>query len=253
MAINNQTPQQARVTDILKSNRQRMIDLYQASPLPVKDMVVNFPLYTRSSAIAKMLYVQELYRLALHVPGVIMEFGVWWGANLALFESFRAIYEPYNYARKIIGFDTFEGYSSLSEKDGESEFVNQGNYSVPSDYSEHLTEILDCHQTENIMSNVKKYELIKGDATVTIKDYLNSHKETIIALAYFDMQLYQPTKVCLEAIKPYLTKGSVIAMDELNCPEFSGETVALREVFGTSNIRLVRSQILPDRSYFIFE
>ncbi len=253
MNVENKTPQQTRVTDLHKNNRRLMMELYQGSPLPREDMVVNFPLYTRSSAIAKMLYVQELYHLILKVPGVVMEFGVWWGANLALFESYRAIYEPYNYTRKIIGFDTFEGYTSLSEDDGSSEFVKEGNYRVSADYIAHLSAVMDCHQTENVMSNVKKYELIKGDATITIKDYLNSHKETIIALAYFDMQLYQPTKVCLEAIKPYLTKGSVIALDELNCPEFSGETIALREVFGTSNIRLVRSQILPDRSYFIFE
>ncbi len=253
MTVKNQTPQQARLTELHKSNRQRMLELYQKSPLPIGDMVVNFPLYTRSSAIAKMLYIQELYQLIAEVPGVVMEFGVWWGANLALFESYRAIYEPYNYTRKIIGFDTFEGYASLSTIDGDSGFVNEGNYSVPPNYSEHLAAVLDCHQAENVMANVKKYELIKGDATQSINEYLNAHKETIVALAYFDMQLYQPTKVCLEAIKPCLTKGSVIALDELNCPEYPGETIALREVFGTNNVRLIRSKILPDRTYFVID
>ena len=31
-----------------------------------------------------------------------MEFGVRWGQNLALFESFRGIYEPYNYSVELL-------------------------------------------------------------------------------------------------------------------------------------------------------
>ena len=253
MSVLNQTPQQSRSTDKARTNRQKMMDLYQSSPLPVQDMVVNFPLYTRSSAVAKLLYINELYEKIVQTPGVIMEFGVWWGANLALFESLRAVYEPYNYTRKIIGFDTFEGYQSITNEDGKSDFVQEGNYGIDKDYLDHLAEVMDCHQNENVMANVKKYDLIKGDASQTIKTYLDDHPETIISLAYFDMQLYKPTKECLERIKPHLTKGSLIAMDEINCHEFPGETVALQEVFGLNNIRLIRSKILPDRAYFIIE
>lgn len=249
----NVTPMQAKVTPDQKNNRMQLIALYQDSKIPVQDMVVNFPLYTRSSAIAKLLYINELYELIIKTPGVIMEFGVWWGANLALFESLRAVYEPYNYTRKVIGFDTYEGYTSITAQDGNSDLVTENNYNVHEGYIDHLAKVLDCHQQENVMSNVKKYELVKGDATKTIHEYLGKHPETIISLAYFDMQLYAPTKACLEAIMPHLTKGSVIAMDEINCAEFPGETVALREVFGLENIRLIRSKILPDRSYFVVE
>jgi hypothetical protein len=103
------------------------------------------------------------------------------------------------------------------------------------------------------MSHLKKYELVKGDATVTIKKYVEQHPETIISLAYFDLQLYEPTKSCLEAIKPHLTKGSVIAMDEINCPEFPGETLALKEVFDLQKLHILRSAFLPDRSYIVFD
>ena len=37
-----------------------------------------------------------------------MEFGVQYGLSLSYFKL-RAIYEPYNYSREIIGFDTFKG------------------------------------------------------------------------------------------------------------------------------------------------
>lgn len=72
-------------------------------------------------------------------------------------------------------------------------------------------------------------------------------------MAYFDFDLYEPTKKCLEAIQPYLTKGSVIAFDELNTPEFPGETIALREVLGLSRYSIRRDPLNPLTSYIIVE
>ena len=102
-------------------------------------------------------------------------------------------------------------------------------------------KILDYHEQEAPMSHIKKYELIKGDAVVEIDQYLHDNPETIIALAYFDFDLYKPTKKCLAAINGYLTKGSIIGFDELHLHEFPGETLALKEVFGLDKYELIRS------------
>lgn len=244
---------QSRATDEQKAARQELLELYRSSPIPTEELLVNLGLYMRSSVVAKMLYVNELYQMITHLPGVVMEFGVWWGQNLALFESLRGVYEPYNYTRKIIGFDTFEGYPSVAPEDGAHELAAVGQYAVTDNYVEYLQRVLDYHERENTMPHVKKYELVKGDATLTMDKYLAEHPETIVALAYFDMQLYEPTKHCLEALKPHLVRGSVIALDELNSDEFPGETVAVREVFGLDSYRIERSQFLPDRSYLVFE
>ena len=37
------------------------------------------------------------------------------------------------------------------------------------------------------------------------------------------MDIYKPTKNCLKAIKPHLTKGSILAFDEPNCKDFLGK------------------------------
>jgi len=244
---------QTRGSEKQLEGREKLVELFKTCPIPTDQLVTNLPLLMRSSVVAKFLYINEIYQKIIETPGVIMEFGVWWGQNIALFENLRAVYEPYNYTRRVIGFDTFTGYTSISEKDGTSDFVSEGAYSVSGDYLDYLRQVLDYHQGENTMSHIKKYELVKGDATKTINQYLEKHTETIIALAYFDMQLYEPTKKCLEAIRPYLTRGSVIAMDELNIEEFPGETVAFREVFGLDKYKIVRSKFLPDRSYIIVD
>lgn len=244
---------QTRASESQFQARKALLDLFNRCPIPTEQLLVNLHLYMRSSVLAKLLYVNELYQKIINIPGVIMEFGVWWGANLALFESLRAVYEPYNYTRKTIGFDTFTGYPSISPEDGKSELAAKGAYSVTESYEKYLAELLDYHEQENTISHVKKYELVKGDVNVTIDQYLTKHPETIIALAYFDLQLYEPTKKCLQAIKPHIIKGSVIAMDELNSEEFPGETLAFKEVWGLDKHKIMRSQFLPDRSYIIVD
>lgn len=234
-----------------KEARKTLLRLYQSSPIPAEQLLVNLHLYMRSSVIAKMLYLNELYRQIVNLPGVIMEFGVWWGANLALFESLRAVYEPYNFTRRIIGFDTFTGYTPPKDQDGKSDFVAKGAYSVSAGYEDYLQKLLDYHESENALSQVKKIQLVKGDAGRTITQYLSGHPETIISLAYFDLQLYAPTKACLQAIRPHLVKGSIIAMDELNSPDFPGETIAFKELFELGKCRLIRSEFLPDRCYLV--
>jgi hypothetical protein len=231
--------------------RQELNSLFQASPLPVDDLLVNLPLYMRSSTVAKLLWIDEVYRLIIDTPGIVVEFGTWWGANLALFESLRAVYEPYNYTRRIVGFDTFEGYSQPTTDDGKTEFVGAGRFAVGMSYLDHLRALMDYHEAENPMGHIPKYELVAGDVSTTLPQFLKRRPETIIALAYFDLQLYEPTRDCLTAIQPFLVPGSVIAMDELNAVEYPGETVAFREVLHDSSYTLRRSRYLPDRSYAI--
>jgi macrocin-O-methyltransferase TylF-like protien len=244
---------QTRASESQLQARQNLLNLFLHSPLEPDHLLVNLALYMRSSVLAKILYVNELYQHIIYTPGVIMEFGVWWGANLALFESLRAVYEPYNHARKIIGFDTFAGYPAIRPEDGGSELAIVGGYSVPPNYEQYLKQLLDYHEQENVLAHIKKYELVQGDVCMTIEEYIAKHPETIIALAYFDLQLYEPTKACLQAIRPFITRGTVIAMDELNSAEFPGETIAFREVFGLNKYKLRRSRFLPDRSYLIVE
>lgn len=238
--------------------KKRLLELYKNTPIIDEDILGNFGLYTRSIMLAKLLYLNELYQQILNVPGIIVEFGVWWGSNFALFNSFRSVYEPYNFTRKVVGFDTFEGYASFSPQDGDSPYVAEwsktGNgYLVTERYDDYLREVLDAHEQDNVVSHIKKYDIVKGNVVQTVGRYLDKNPEIVIALAYFDLALYEPTKKCLEAIRPHLVRGSVLAMDELNSHDFPGETIALREVLGLDRYRIVKSRFLHDRSYMIID
>lgn len=147
--------------------------------------------------------MHEIYSKIINVHGIVIEFGVRWGQNLSLFQSFRGMYEPFNHSRTIVGFDTFAGFPSVDEKDGVK--IAKGDYTVTDCYEQHLDVVLRAQETLSPIAHKKKYALVKGDATETIHTYLTQHPETVIALAYFDFDIYAPTKVCLEAILPRLT------------------------------------------------
>ena len=83
--------------------------------------------------------------------------------------------------------------------------------------------------------------MIKGDVSKTLNAYLEERKETLISLAYFDFDLYQPTIDCLNAIEPFLTPGAIIAFDEINVREWPGETEALREWLDGRDIQIQHS------------
>jgi hypothetical protein len=233
--------------------RTRMTQCFRDAPIPADQLLSNLGLFLNSKTLSRILAMDHLYRLVIDVPGVIMEFGVRWGQNCALFAALRGIYEPFNRHKKIVGFDTFEGFPSVASQDGVSEMMYKGNLAVTPEYKEYLEEILRCQEQDNPLPHITKFELRKGDARVEVDRYIAENPHTIVALAYFDFDLYEPTKHCLASIRPRLVKGSVLGFDELNDPDSPGETLALMEVFGLSGIKLKRFRYASRLSYFIVE
>jgi len=233
--------------------RQGLVKSFKECPIPDNEIFANLGLFLNRQNLSQLLFVNEMYQHILDVHGVIMEFGVRWGRNMALYESLRGIYEPFNHNRKIIGFDTFEGFPSVDEKDGKSDIIEVGAYNVTDNYEQYLAGILDYHEQESPISHIKKYELVKGDAVVSIEQYLKRNPQTIVAFAYFDFDIYEPTVACLNAIKDRLTKGSVIGFDELNHKDYPGETLALKEVLGLNRYQIRHSKFSPTQSYIVIE
>lgn len=233
--------------------REILYKLFKNRPMPDDQLLTCLGLYMRSSALVKILFINELYEHIQNIPGVIMEFGTWWGQNLVLFENLRAIYEPFNQSRRVIGFDTFKGYLQISNKDISGDIIKEGGYAVSEGYENYLKELISYHEKNNILGNIKKHTVIAGDVSEALPKFLRENPQTIIALAYFDLALYEPTKKCLEAIKPHLTRGSVVMFDELNSKEYPGETVAFKEIFKSEGFKLKQSRYMTDRALAIMD
>lgn len=231
--------------------RSEIIDLLQNCPIPKEELLLNTGLFLTPQTLSRVLYMDHLYKKILGVQGVVMEFGCRWGQNLALFSSMRGIYEPFNRLRKVVGFDTFSGFVNVDDCDGKD--MNSSSYAVTKQYEDYLDKLLSLQEKESPLPHLKKYELIKGDVCETVPQYLQDHPETIVALAYFDLDLYKPTKAVIDAIRHRIPKGAVIAFDEINDPACPGETLALLESFGINNFRIERYQYNARTSYFVYE
>tara|TARA_R100001163_G_C5063956_1_gene201392 strand:- start:2314 stop:3069 length:756 start_codon:yes stop_codon:yes gene_type:complete len=233
--------------------RNELYELLKECPIPEDQVLSNLGLFLNSKNLSRILFMNYIYQKIVDVQGVVFEFGTRWGQNVALFAALRGIYEPFNRHRKIVAFDTFEGFPSIHEKDGDSPMMVEGMLNLTENYDQYLSSVVSTIEKDNPLSHIQKFELRKGDGIVEIDSYLEQNPETIISLAYFDFDLYAPTKKCLEAIKPRLTKGSVVCFDELNDPDSPGETLALMEVFGLENVTLKRFPYVSRISYFIVE
>lgn len=234
--------------------RKDFVNVFKSCPIPDEDILQNLGLFISSKNLSRMLFMDHIYKLQLDVMGVVMEFGTRFGQNLAMFSALRGIYEPFNRIRKIIGFDTFTGFPSLNKNNDnlDSPIMKEGGLACTEDYEKYLESVMEYQENDNPLSHIKKFEIVKGDSSHELLKYLDKFPETIISLAFFDFDIYQPTRDCLENIEDRLVKGSVVAFDELCDRDSPGETRALREVFDLNDIRLKRLHHASRVSYFIY-
>ena len=223
--------------------RERLARMFVDSPLPSDDLMFNLGLYVRSSLLVKFLVLHEVYKRVKDIPGAVVEFGVWWGQNLVLFENLRAIHEPFNKQRRIVGFDTFDGYK------GKGAAPESSFYKTSGSHREYLQELLRVHEGNNAFAHMHGvHDLVAGDVTETAPAYFRDHPETIVALAYFDIGAYEPTLAALNAIRPHLIPGSMILFDELTWPGAPGEAIAFKEVFRGTTYAIEKVAMYPSKT-----
>lgn len=231
--------------------RQEMVQLVRQCPIPDNELLLNAGLFLTPQTLSRVLFMDFLYRQILDLQGVVMEFGCRWGQNLSLFCALRGIYEPFNRLRRVVGFDTFTGFPDVRPEDGDR--MRPGAYATSAGYEDYLARVLGHQEQESPLNHLRKFEIVKGDVTETVPRHLDEHKETVIALAYFDLDLYEPTLACLHAIRDRVTRGTVIGFDEANDASTPGETIALREALGLGRHSLRRYRYNARTSYLVIE
>lgn len=239
-----------RESSFQKENRKKLKDLFINTPVNKDEILENLGLFITSKNLSRILFFNEIYKKIINTEGIIIEFGLRWGQSIAVLSALRGLYEPYNIKRKIIGFDTFNGFGNNTKNDG-NRYV-KGSLKLPKNYKKYLESVIECIENDNPVNNVTKFQIIKGDAPLMINKYLIKETQTLISFVFFDMDTYKPTKKCLKIIKPYLSKGSIIAFDELNCDFARGITPALKEVYDISKLKIKRFPHISRISYIEF-
>jgi len=232
---------------------ERLSEYFNKSVGSTQDKLFNFPKYVSRQSLTLFLAKYELFKKTLEIHGSIVECGVLFGGGLMTFAHLSSIFEPVNYNRKIIGFDTFSGFPSLSQHDKKStsKFAHKGGMSI--DSFNDLTDCVKLFDSNRSLSHLQKIELVKGDATKTIPKYLKDNPHLIVSLLYLDFDLYKPTKIALENFVPRMPKGAIIAFDELNYKNWVGETKAVLDTMGIRKLRIQRFSFNTNMSYAVLD
>jgi len=211
----------------------------------------NFTKYVPRQDLTNFLARYEIFKKILHIPGNIIDCGVLFGGSLMAFAQFSAIFEHTNLMRKIIGFDTFSGFPSLRKEDGNySEFSRKGGFAINS-YND-LKKCTKLYDSNRFLNHIPKIELIRGDATKTIPQYIKDNPATVVSLLHIDFVLYEPTKTALEWFVPRMPKGAIIVFNLLNDDmHWPGTTKAVLDTIGINNLKIYKFSFTPYTQYVI--
>lgn len=213
----------------------------------------NFPKYVKRQNLTRFLALYEIFKTVTHVKGSIVECGVNRGYGVMSWCKFSSILEPVNLTRRVYGFDTFEGFPSVSEKDksSRSKHVKEGD--LAADTKDELEQLADIFDSTRFLGHVPKLTLIKGDATETIPQFIEENPHLVVSLLFMDFDLYEPTRVAMEHFLPRMPRGAVIAFDELDNPLWPGETQAMLEFLAEHRFRLERCPFDPYIGYAVLD
>ncbi len=227
--------------------------LWQDSEDSTVEKLEAFTKFISRQSLTKFLARSSIFQKQLEVNGSIVEVGVHRGASFMAWAHLSSIFEPVNYLREIIGFDTFEGFKNINPKDatGRSEHLKVGGFNVGASAESELVSAINLYDKNRLMGHIEKCKLVKGDACFEIPKYLEKNPHTLVSMLHLDADLYEPTAVALEHFLPRMPKGAIILFDELNMDLFPGETIALLEKFNINDTQIKRFSYATSMSYLI--
>ena len=203
----------------------------------------NFYLSCDITRISKILSHYELYKMSSDVPGSIVECGVFKGASLCRFATFRELFgNPFS--KKIIAFDIFGKFPQTKfnqDKQFRKKFISHaGNTSISKN------QLLKVLKNKGLQRNV---ELVQGDITKTIPKYLKKHPELRISILNLDTDIYEPAVTILENLFPRISKGGILLLDDYGT--FPGETIAVEEYFKGKKINIKKLPFSMTPAYVV--
>jgi hypothetical protein len=215
-----------------------MEEFFQKHKIDNRLILRNFPLYVRRVMMKRFLAHYELFRHTIELPGDIVELGVYRGTTLVQWANFLECRSIGDRTKRVIGFDSFAGFNSLSPEDG-VEDQRAGKIAGGFDASEmegQLRDMLAIFDADRFIPEKPRVHLVKGEIEETVPRFRDEHPGLRISLMHFDCDMYVPTKIGLECFWDKVVPGGIVVFDEYGVEPWAGESQAVDEFF--SQIKL---------------
>jgi predicted O-methyltransferase YrrM len=170
-----------------------------------------FPRYPFNVSAAQLVYLCQAIDRTRDVPGTVIEVGCFQGATTVFLANYL---RDRGITRRYLAVDTFGGFL---DTDTRHEVAERGKPPVVYDgaFVANSKAWFDATMRMNGISTV---ESLQADASTV--DY---SAFAPIALAFLDVDLYQPTHAALPRIYEALAPGGVILVHDCGEPSTSGE------------------------------
>jgi hypothetical protein len=198
----------------------------------------NFTAYTRRILLTRFLAYYELFKLIQDKPGWIVECGIYRGFSFFALGKFLEIFCMGDKTRKLLGFDSFRGFSELHQEDGpeDPQVTRMKGGTNPEDFRDEFFELLKINNEDCFAPWVDRMLVIEGDARFTIPDYCTKNPGLRISLLHIDIDIYEPVSVALENLYPLVIPGGVVVFDEFAHKDWPGESKAVEQYFKNNGI-----------------
>lgn len=174
------------------------------------------------SRLAKALAQWEVYKSILALPGEVAEFGTYKAASLIRLATFREIAESAP-SRRIVAFDAFGRFPPLQEtaSDDDVAFVER--------FEDEGGVGLSVDETEVALAakGFTNVELVAGDISATLPEYVQAHPDLRLALVHVDVDLHAVTRLVLDVTAPLLVPSGAFMLDDYG--KVGGATRAIDE------------------------
>ena len=191
-----------------------------STPQSLFDCFNGFILSPDTRVFGKLLARAILLDKVKHLPGDIVECGIFKGTGLFTFLKLKRFLCP-NTLKKVIGFDFFDSDKLIQTLRGIDQEAMKTLFSGR-DYKHsenHVGEfekfILECGFGDH------EFELVAGDICQTASEFCQKRPGFRISLLYLDLDVEKPTYEALCALWDRVVKGGIVVFDEYAFHEWS--------------------------------
>ena len=228
---------------------EKLESVIQDSGLSLKDVMTHVSAFIRRRELARICSHYELFKMVEHLPGSIIELGVFLGGGFFTWSKLLETFCPGDRSRKVYGFENLKGYERFTEQDGNCKpWINRlvGNMAPLETY---LDGMVDLHNKDNLLRGVERCRLIKGDIKETVPSFAKNNMGTRISLLYFDVNLFEPTLTGLRHLMPLMVPGGIVAFNAYGSPPWEGESRAIEAYFREIGKNLPLMKKFPFSTY----
>lgn len=233
----------------LKNNNFKLLDWFTNS-ISLPSLQNDLPLGP---------YFNFIKKKAKKIPGDLAEFGVYRGDSII---ATALLLKRNKIKKKIIGFDTFDGFLKKNKNDDVRMFnslflkkkISLKHFKWIKLRHEALRlKLIENHEWKNtsfkfVKQRIKKFklqkdiELIKGDIVQSVKKIKKNQKYSIV---FMDCNLYEPHIAALEHCWKNLSKKGAIFLDDYFSLKYPGARIAINEFCKNKKLKVKKVKFYP--------